>query len=408
MNDLVIIPPQSISTVLAADKDDILGSLAAKVHAFEADVSTPKGRAAIAHMSREVSSAKIKLIALGKDLTDGWRTQTKLVMDECKIIQERMNELRDQVRAPLTEYERIDSARVAGHEAALAALSLDPAVEHQASAQIAAWMDSYQKQPVRDWQEYTKRAMQVYEDHFATLRGWYQAARTREDEAEAARVAAEQEREAREARIAEEAAQRARQKAEADAAKAIEDANRRAAVAEHNRVGAHKVALFQMDQLSHSVLGAIPDPVAVIDARMDQLAIVFGRDWEEFSPEAELLLVECASRLNVAREVSVAYEAKIAADRADAAQKAQEAAVAAERDRLEAINREMTAKRDQEQAKREADVEHKRTVHKAAREALILAMSSVHSGNVIEAEEIAVAILTALVKGEIPHIRIEY
>lgn len=42
--ELAVIPATALPTILAADKDDILGKLAAKVAAFKPDISTAKGR----------------------------------------------------------------------------------------------------------------------------------------------------------------------------------------------------------------------------------------------------------------------------------------------------------------------------------------------------------------------------
>lgn len=113
----------ALPTILAADQNDILGKLAAKVQAHKPDISTAKGRDAIRSLSAEVASSKVTLVKLGKSLTEDWRAKTKAVNAECNMIEERMDALKEQVRKPLTDFENAEKARVSGHERALEELA---------------------------------------------------------------------------------------------------------------------------------------------------------------------------------------------------------------------------------------------------------------------------------------------
>ena len=142
---LVVIQPTTLPTILAADNKDILGKLKAELEGWEGDVTTPQGRAEIASKAHKVATAKMDLIRLGKSLTEGWRTSTKAVNDECKIIEERMNALRDQIRAPLDEYQAVEEARVKANNDALAAMeALTVGVDVLGSDEIAARADALQ------------------------------------------------------------------------------------------------------------------------------------------------------------------------------------------------------------------------------------------------------------------------
>ncbi|MBL8999402.1 MAG: hypothetical protein JNL44_19280, partial [Gemmatimonadetes bacterium] len=151
--------PRSVSVIIAADKNDLLGKLAEKIEAFEPDVSTVQGRKAIASLAAEVASTKMDLIRLGKGLTEGWRKSTAAVNAECKIIEERMDQMKVQVRAPLTAFEDAEKARVAGHETALAAIEALGQFDGNPTAdEITQRIALLNDLPDRDWQEFNDRA----------------------------------------------------------------------------------------------------------------------------------------------------------------------------------------------------------------------------------------------------------
>lgn len=409
---LVIIPPQSISTVLAADKDDLLGSLAAEIKAFNADVTTEKGRREIASMARKVASTKIKLTDLGKALTDGWREQTRAVMDECKIIVARMDELRDQVRAPLNAFDERERLRVLNHQMAVDAMTVPDNIQRLSSREIGEWLDRY-TMPQRDWEEFAQKATDAHEKGIKLLRIWYAEARTREDEAEAAALAikearekAEREQIEREVRIAEESAAKAKAEAEAHAARQIEQERqaKQLAIARANaaRVKAHQWELDALVKLGKPTMGTIPDPVAVIEAKLAQLDVTYSRDWEEFAEAATEARTASVSALTAARVAALEFDRKMAADRLEAQRKAEEAAVQAERDRQEAADRAVR----EHQAKRAADVEHRRRVNNEAAFDLAVAMD----GKPADAtpREMIQILVAAIARGEVRHVKLEY
>lgn len=229
---LTVIPATALPTILAADKDDILGKLAAKVATFKPDISTAKGRDEMRSLAYEIAKAKTSLVKIGKGLTEGWRTSTKAVNTECNTIEERMDELRDKVRGPLTAWENAEKERVAAHEIAITEIETWAFIPDGSTAdQIAAHIEatSHHEHLGRNWQEFADRAKAatarasdaMHCAHALAVKAEAEAAelaRLREAEAKREAERQEQERIDREARIAAEAAEKATRDAEAKAA----------------------------------------------------------------------------------------------------------------------------------------------------------------------------------------------
>lgn len=217
--------PRSVSVIIAADENDLLGKLAAKIKAFSPDVSTVKGRRDIASLAAEVASTKMSLIRLGKGLTEGWRKSTAAVNAECKVIEERMDQMKARVRAPLTAFENTEKARIAAHEAALTAIEEFCKFDHEpAAAEIGARITAVNNVPARDWQEFGDRACKTATAVDSRLRDMHLAAVQREAEAaEVARILAEEKERQRQAAI-----QAQREREERIAAEARLEVERRA------------------------------------------------------------------------------------------------------------------------------------------------------------------------------------
>jgi hypothetical protein len=73
--------------------------------------------------------------------------------------------------------------------------------------------------------------------------------------------------------------------------------------AEAVRIAEHQAALTAMRLLGQPL--EAPDPVLVIDHKMDQLDVTFGRDWQEFKLQAARIFVDARAMLEDARVVSV-------------------------------------------------------------------------------------------------------
>jgi colicin import membrane protein len=132
---LAVIEPQNIQTVFTTPNglDPILQKIAAEARSFVADVNTPSGRKSIAAIAFKVAKTKTYLDGLGKDLVDGLKDLPRKVDANRKSVRDFLDELKDEVRRPLTEWEqeqeRIEAARVAKAEADRLAREVDTAHE---------------------------------------------------------------------------------------------------------------------------------------------------------------------------------------------------------------------------------------------------------------------------------------
>lgn len=86
--------------------DPILEEITRKAKSFTPKLDTDKGRKEIASMARKVASSKVYLDNLGKELVASWKEQSKAVDSSRKHIRDYLDALRDEVRQPLTEYEK--------------------------------------------------------------------------------------------------------------------------------------------------------------------------------------------------------------------------------------------------------------------------------------------------------------
>ncbi|MBR9900441.1 MAG: hypothetical protein GYB19_10325 [Rhodospirillales bacterium] len=94
--------------------DPILEEIAAKARAVlpNADVTTGKGRKEIASVAYKVAQSKTLLDGLGKDLVADWKNRAAAVDVERRRLREFLDNLKDEVRKPLTAWEQAEEARV--------------------------------------------------------------------------------------------------------------------------------------------------------------------------------------------------------------------------------------------------------------------------------------------------------
>ncbi len=265
-----IIPPESKAAELFVPNglDKIISLIRKEVEQFQPDISTEKGRKAIASLARKVASSKSRLEEYGKNLSAAIKVQASGIDAERKRMRETLDELRDQVRKPLDDYEAAAKARTENYEQALrdvADLSNVPfgASVAEIERRIAA-LDDFALQP---WEEFADRFSLANDAVWLRLSAILTLTKKQEEDAvalarlESERIAREskeaQERQAKERaerdeRIAREATERAEAAAEereiaaeARAARAEQDAKDAAAKAveaEHKRVAAAKAA----------------------------------------------------------------------------------------------------------------------------------------------------------------------
>ncbi|RXW27762.1 cell envelope biogenesis protein TolA [Enterobacter cloacae] len=117
--DLVVIEKANAMTVFkSADQiEDILQKVEREVMSFVPDVTTAKGRKEIASLAYKVAQTKTYLDGLGKDLAAELKEIPKLIDANRKTVRDRLDELKEKARQPLTDYE-VEQERIKQEEEA--------------------------------------------------------------------------------------------------------------------------------------------------------------------------------------------------------------------------------------------------------------------------------------------------
>ncbi|KLQ50627.1 hypothetical protein [Enterobacter hormaechei] len=254
VTDLVVIEKQNAMAVFTTKEqlDPIIEAIEKEARSLVPDVSTRKGRDAIASMAHKVARSKTYIDNAGKDLVAELKALPKQIDESRRIVRERLDALKDEVRRPLTEWEaeqeriRVEEAWNAMHEEALV---MNKMFDDQRAAQIEAdhetallMNDKFDRdreeqrrqaeQAQREHEERIKReaADQARRDAEAKHKAEIEAAARREAEekaraevAERQRIEAEQ-RAAREKQEAEERARREKEEAVAAERRRLEEA----------------------------------------------------------------------------------------------------------------------------------------------------------------------------------------
>lgn len=91
--------------------DQLIGVVKQKIAARTPSVETAKDRAEIKTMSARVARSKTLVDGIGKELVSDWKTQAKKVDIERKRFRDEMDDLKIQVRQPLTDWEEAEHLR---------------------------------------------------------------------------------------------------------------------------------------------------------------------------------------------------------------------------------------------------------------------------------------------------------
>lgn len=236
--ELVVIEPKNVLTLFTQEDqlDAIIKQIEMEVATFEHDLSNDARRKKTASLARKVASTKTYLDGLGKELVSDWKSKAKVVDANRKQMRDRLDELRDLARKPLTDWEGEDK-RIKAEEAAKAEAEKQR-VQIENDHEIALLMN---EKFDRELAERLAEEKRLEEERQAQL---------------------EKERLEREARIAQEAKEKAEREAkereerikrEAEEAKAKAEAERLAAIerekqAERERIAAEERAKAQQEE----------------------------------------------------------------------------------------------------------------------------------------------------------------
>ncbi|MGC6033540.1 hypothetical protein [Enterobacter hormaechei] len=205
VTDLVVIEKQNAMAVFTTKEqlDPIIEAIEKEARSLVPDVSTRKGRDAIASMAHKVARSKTYIDNAGKDLVAELKALPKQIDESRRIVRERLDALKDEVRRPLTKWEA-EQERIKAEEAMNAMHSEALVMNEEFDRQFAAQFEA---------------------DHEMALLMNKDFDREREEQ----RRLAEQEQREHEERIKREAAEQARRDAEAKHKAEIEAAARREA-----------------------------------------------------------------------------------------------------------------------------------------------------------------------------------
>ncbi|HCN0829907.1 hypothetical protein [Escherichia coli] len=143
VTDLVVIEKQNAMAVFTSKEqlDPIIEAIEKEARSLVPDLTTKKGRDAIASMAHKVARSKTYIDNAGKDLVAELKALPKQIDESRRIVRERLDALKDEVRKPLTEWE-VEQERIKAKEEMNAwhaeALEMNEDFDRQRAAQIEA------------------------------------------------------------------------------------------------------------------------------------------------------------------------------------------------------------------------------------------------------------------------------
>ncbi|MBZ6562011.1 hypothetical protein [Klebsiella michiganensis] len=329
--DLVVIEKKNAMAVFTNNDqlDPLIELIEKEARSLVPDVTTKKGRDAIASMAHKVARSKTYIDNAGKDLVAELKALPKQIDESRRVVRERLDALKDEVRRPLTEWEA-EQERIKAEEAmnALHAEALEMNIKFD--QELAAKFEA---------------------DHEMALLMDKDIDRERADKA----AEAERQRIAREEEIKRQAEEKAKREAAEKARREIDAAAAR-----------EREAILAKERAE--------------------------RERIEAQQRAEREQREAAERAEREKQAAVEAERRKAQEEAD-------------RIRREAEQREQARlaeekRKADEQARREADVKHRKAVGTEIVKALL--------ANTSLTRDQAIEVLTAIKDGNIPHTGISY
>lgn len=141
ITDLVVIEKKNAMAVFTNNDqlDPLIELIEKEARSLVPDVTTKKGRDAIASMAHKVARSKTYIDNAGKDLVVELKALPKQIDESRRVVRERLDALKDEVRRPLTEWEA-EQERIKAEEAMNAlhveALVMNEEFDRQLAARI--------------------------------------------------------------------------------------------------------------------------------------------------------------------------------------------------------------------------------------------------------------------------------
>ncbi|ENZ8352827.1 TPA: hypothetical protein MDT90_002714 [Klebsiella pneumoniae] len=141
--DLVVIEKKNAMAVFTNNDqlDPLIEAIEKEARSLVPDVTTKKGRDAIASMAHKVARSKTYIDNAGKDLVAELKALPKQIDESRRVVRERLDALKDEVRRPLTEWEA-EQERIKAEEAMNALHAEALAMNEEFDRQLAARIES--------------------------------------------------------------------------------------------------------------------------------------------------------------------------------------------------------------------------------------------------------------------------
>ncbi|MBF8676182.1 hypothetical protein IRZ53_17440 [Pseudomonas fulva] len=292
-NELAAVPPKETALQVFQVPNGLepyLQKIRDEIDAFVPDVSTRKGREAIASIAYKVARSKTALDNVGKELVAELKDIPKKIDAERKRMRDTLDAWQEEVRRPLTAWQAADDDRVDRHQARIQQLRDLMDVETLFAEGIRFKISQTEAVVVDEgFEEFESEAHQVKAKTLESLR----ASLTRQEkhEAEQAEIerlreeAAAREQKEREERIAREAEDRARREAEQKAQAEREAAQRREMEAKASAERRELELKLQAEQAERARVQAEADRVAS-EQRLEKERQASARRQEEAAEQA--------------------------------------------------------------------------------------------------------------------------
>ncbi|HDG7921777.1 TPA: hypothetical protein PCK61_002078 [Klebsiella quasipneumoniae] len=141
--DLVVIEKKNAMAVFTNNDqlDPLIEAIEKEARSLVPDVTTKKGRDAIASMAHKVARSKTYIDNAGKGLVAELKALPKQIDESRRVVRERLDALKDEVRRPLTEWEA-EQERIKAEEAMNALHAEALAMNEEFDRQLAARIES--------------------------------------------------------------------------------------------------------------------------------------------------------------------------------------------------------------------------------------------------------------------------
>lgn len=363
---VTIEPRQPAELFVSGGTDALIQHVTECALACPVDLTTKKGRAAIASAAAKVAGSKTFVEKIGKEFVADLKRQTGEIDAERRRWCDAMDALKAQVRKPLTDWEQAEEMRIAILGTGLHDMAnLSGSLPLFAPNEIRESMEKLKAIYARDWQEFKADADTIYANALKAM----------------------------------EAALAVRIKADADAAEVFELRKKQA---ERDRADAEARAKAEAEQRQREAEERRQRELKEAAERATQIAEERAR---AEAAKAARQIQEAEARAAREANARAQAEARVVWEREEAAKRSaaeQEAAIQRERARAEAVKREA----DEQAAKQAANKKHREKVHAEIGAALFAA--AVDAGESDCNKHSVGRIVEAIAAGKVPHVRIEY